>query len=318
MSTKSTNYTIPAAASPAHEIVSTRVIPYARSHVFAAWTHPGLHAQWWGPEGFTNTFHTYDVRPGGDWRFVMHGPDGTNYDNESVFDHVVAGECTVFRHVGQPEFTAVVHFTDDGDGTRIEWHMIFATAEICAALTKMVESKNEENFDRLEAVLRDNPVDSMTSRELVVLREIEAPPEVVYRVMTTRTGEWWCPRPWTTPVVEWELRAGGRSHMVMRGPDGEEHDIEGVFLEVTENERIVFTDAYQHGWRPTAQPFMTGIFELSPLPGGRTSYRACSRHWSAAKCAEHVAMGFHPGWGAVADQLIEVVADELKQSADTA
>ena len=92
--------------------------------------------------------------------------------------------------------------------------------------------------------------------------------------------------------------------------------MEGVFLEVVENRRLVFTDAYQHGWRPTTKPFMTGLFELSPTASDGTAYRAAARHWNDEAHTQHVAMGFRPGWGAVADQLVEVVTDELKSRAD--
>ena len=61
------------------EIVSTRVLDAPRELVFRAFSDPDLLARWWGPEGFTNTFHEFDLRPDGAWRFVMHGPDGTDY-----------------------------------------------------------------------------------------------------------------------------------------------------------------------------------------------------------------------------------------------
>src|SRR3546814_15958780 len=72
--------------------------------------------------------------------------------------------------------------------------------------------------------------------ELSITRFIDAPPEAVYRVWTERTGEWWCPRPWTTPVVEWDLKAGGRAFTVMRSPEGEDMPPDGIFLEVVPNE----------------------------------------------------------------------------------
>lgn len=307
-------YTPPVAASPECEIVSVRTLPFARPQVFAAWTHPELHARWWGPAGFTNSFYDYDPRPGGTWRFTMHGPDGKDYANDSVFAHVAEHECIVFKHVCAPIFTAVIHFTDADDGTRIEWHMIFEDEETCAAVKRFVGDKNEENFDRLEALLRETPADSPLFRELVVLREFPVAPEVVWRTMTRRTAEWWCPKPWTTPVVDWELRAGGRCRTVMQGPAGEQVDLTGTILEVVENQRLVFTDAIQPGWQPTAEPFMIGVFELTPTAGGGTSYRASARHWSADARNRHAAMGFHPGWGAVADQLLAVSQDEADRA----
>lgn len=314
MSTEPIAYVVPTAVSPEHEIVTTRVLPFPRPHVFAAWTHPALHARWWGPAGFTNTFYNYDVRPGGHWRFTMHGPDGTNYENHSVFEHVEDGVRLVFRHLSQPVFTVVTTLADaaDGPGTRCEFRMLFEDAKVCAAVKSYAAGKNEENFDRLEAVLRETPTDSDVFRELTVIREIEAPVEHVYRVWTTRLQDWWCPRPWTTPGAEIDFRAGGRLYLEMKAPNEPPFPLEGVILEATPNERIVFTDAYRAGWRPTPEPFMTGIFEFKAMPDGCTRYQASARHWSAEACATHQARGFRGGWGVVADQLIAVVNDDAQ------
>jgi uncharacterized protein YndB with AHSA1/START domain len=142
--------------------------------------------------------------------------------------------------------------------------------------------------------------------ELAVERIIAAPPETVWKVMTERTTEWWCPKPWTTEIVELEWRAGGRAAFVMRGPDGETSPSDGMILEVTVNRRLVFTDAFSGGWVPH-EPFMVGIFELSSHGDG-TRYRASARHWDEESMTRHEAMGFIPGWNAVADQLAELAA----------
>jgi len=141
--------------------------------------------------------------------------------------------------------------------------------------------------------------------ELSVTRLIDAPPAAVYRVWTERLTEWWCPKPWTTEIIEHDMRPGGRSAMVMHGPDGASVPMEGVFLEVTPNARIVFTDAYAAGWIPRT-PFLTGIFTFAEEEG-RTRYTAAARHWSAEDVKRHEEMGFHPGWDIVADQLQALV-----------
>ncbi|RZF64071.1 ATPase [Sphingomonas populi] len=137
--------------------------------------------------------------------------------------------------------------------------------------------------------------------DLSITRLIDAPVDRVWSIVTERLTEWWCPKPWTTEIVELDWRAGGRSAMVMHGPNGEAHAQEGVFLEVAPGERFVFTDAYAVGWVPQA-PFMTGIFDFAD-EGGKTRYTATARHWTAEAKAQHETMGFAQGWGAVADQL---------------
>ncbi len=141
--------------------------------------------------------------------------------------------------------------------------------------------------------------------ELSITRLIEASPETVYRVWTERTGEWWAPKPYTTPEVNIDLRPGGRCRMLMRAPDGTNlPDEEGVFLEVEPNRRIVFTNAFAPGWIPQ-DPFMVVIITFEP-EGSGTRYTALVRHWNEETLKQHEAMGFHEGWGIVAGQLADL------------
>ncbi len=138
--------------------------------------------------------------------------------------------------------------------------------------------------------------------ELSVSRYIAAPPATVWHVMTERQAEWWCPLPWRAEIIEQNWRAGGRSAMVMKGPEGEEHPHDGVFLEVTPGVRFVTTDGLRAGWLP-AENFMIGCWEIAPECDG-TRYTAWSRHWDEASAKRHEEMGFADGWGVCADQLV--------------
>ena len=144
--------------------------------------------------------------------------------------------------------------------------------------------------------------------ELAVERYIDAAPETVFKVWTERLEEWWAPRPWTTRVVEQDLRPGGRSALVMTGPDGEAPPMEGVFLEVTPNQSIVVTNAFSAGWIPQT-PFMVAFFTFAP-EGRGTRYRAGARHWTEADHKQHEAMGFIDGWTVVAGQLAALAEAE--------
>jgi len=116
-------------------IVGTRVFDAPRALVFSAWTDPKHLAQWWGPNGFTTTTHAFDFRPGGVWRFVMHGPDGRDYQNRITFDEIVPPERIAYRHGGgddvEPvQFSQTVTFQDLGNGqTLLTWHGTFPSAE---------------------------------------------------------------------------------------------------------------------------------------------------------------------------------------------
>ena len=155
--------------------------------------------------------------------------------------------------------------------------------------------------------------------ELSVTRFIEAPPETVYRVYSERTEEWWAPKPWKTRILAFELRPGGRFDFEMEGPEGERHPGEGVILEAVPGERIVATNAFAAGWRPRTSmdsdcdfPSVT-IVTFEP-EGSGTRYTARVRHWSEAAVKAHEAMGFEPGWNAVAAQLAELAEAEAHES----
>jgi uncharacterized protein YndB with AHSA1/START domain len=149
-----------------------------------------------------------------------------------------------------------------------------------------------------------------SDRELVLTRIIDAPREKLFRAWTDPEllKQWFAPLPYTTPHAEMDVRPGGSSLIVMRGPDGNEFPNRGVYLEVVENERIVTTDAYTKAWEPSEKPFMTLILTFEEDVGGKTRYTARVRHWTVADREMHEKMGFHEGWGQCADQLAALVA----------
>lgn len=153
---------------------------------------------------------------------------------------------------------------------------------------------------------------SLSSRELVLNRLIDAPYEAVYKAWTTPEllKQWFAPLPYTTPRAEMDVRAGGANLIVMCGPDGTEMPNRGVYLEVVPNEKLVFTDAYVKAWEPSEKPFMTVTLTFENV-GGKTNYTARVLHWSVADKEMHEKMGFHQGWGLCTDQL-EALAKKVK------
>jgi uncharacterized protein YndB with AHSA1/START domain len=118
--------------SDPRSIVGVREFDAPRDLVFSAWTDPQHLAQWWGPNGFTTTTMSFDLRPGGVWRFVMHGPDGRDYQNRITFEEVAPPERVVYRHGGDDvepvQFRTTVTFEDLGGPTRITWRGDFPSA----------------------------------------------------------------------------------------------------------------------------------------------------------------------------------------------
>lgn len=148
-------------------------------------------------------------------------------------------------------------------------------------------------------------------RELVITRLIDAPQRKVFQAWAdpTRLKQWFAPLPWTTSVVELDVRTGGASRIVMRDPEGREFPNQGVYLEVVENERLVFTDAYTKAWEPSEKPFMTIVLTFED-EGAKARYTARVLHWTIADREAHEKMGFHQGWSQCADQLTALVSKD--------
>lgn len=137
---------------------TSREIPAAVEQVFAAF-QPERLARWWGPAGFTNTFDLCELRPGGRWSYVMRGPDGRRYKNESVFAELEPPTKVVVRHVSEPKYLLTITLAPSTGGTRVAWSQVFERPEVGERLARIVGPANEQNLDRLAAeVLGTRPI----------------------------------------------------------------------------------------------------------------------------------------------------------------
>ena len=137
------------------ELLITRLLNAPRELVWEVWTNPEHISQWWGPKDFTNTIDKMDVKPGGEWNLVMHGPDGTDYKNKSIFKEVVEPERIVYEHISGPKFLATINFIEKGNQTEIVWHMLFETAEQFEQVVKTFKADEglRQNIDKLSTYL---------------------------------------------------------------------------------------------------------------------------------------------------------------------
>jgi uncharacterized protein YndB with AHSA1/START domain len=128
---------------------SSREIPATQEDVFSAFSNPTRLARWWGPAGFTNTFKTCEFKPGGSWSFTMHGPDGKNYPNESVFNEIQVPSKIVIDHICEPKFQLTITLAPSAKGTTLSWLQEFEDAEFAKKLESFLQTANEQNLDRL-------------------------------------------------------------------------------------------------------------------------------------------------------------------------
>lgn len=132
---------------------TSRKFNFAPEFIYAAIANPERLARWWGPSGFTNSFIQFEFQPGGKWSFVMHGPDGTNYPNESEFQEIIPNEKVVIRHVCEPFFTLTIQITGTENGSILHWTQDFDSEEVAQMVSSIVIPANEQNLDRLAAEL---------------------------------------------------------------------------------------------------------------------------------------------------------------------
>ncbi len=154
----------PEAATADRELTVTRLLSAPRSLVFSVWTDPDRVTHWWGPNGFSVTVHSFDLRPGGVWSYTMHGPDGTDYPNrvQFIYREIVKPERLRYMHGRSEEepdvFRVTVTFDEEEEGkkTRVTLHSIFPTAEGLQQAGRFgaVEGGNQ-TLSRLEKLLEN-------------------------------------------------------------------------------------------------------------------------------------------------------------------
>lgn len=146
------------------------------------------------------------------------------------------------------------------------------------------------------------------SHTLSITRTIDATRAAVWRCWTEPEllKQWFCPKPWSVPEADFDLRPGGRMNCLMAGPAGERVETIGCWLEIDPPVSLTFTDAFSEGFVPRPNPFMTGFVHLSDHPDGGTQMVWGARHASAEDRKRHLEMGFEAGWAAAAQQLEDV------------
>lgn len=270
-------------------IAATRVLDAPRDVVWRMWTEPDQIAQWWGPNGFENSIDSMDVRPGGEWKFVMHGPDGRDYLNRIRYLKVVKPEQIVYDHVTGPSFRTTVIFTDLGGKTKISMRALFPTKAVRDRTVREygAEEGMQQTLGRLVDRLANLGPSPNEPTEVVLTRVFNAPRERVWRAWTEseQVKKWWGPKDFTAPHIEIDLRVGGAYTFSMkgRGLDGKdmEHWVVGTYQEIVPYERIVarMSFADEHGqpvpasyyhmpgdWPP--EVLLTVVFE--DLEAGKT------------------------------------------------
>lgn len=225
------------------ELAISRVFNAPRELVWKVWTSPEHIKNWWGPNGFTNTIFKMDVVPGGEWDFIMHGPDGKDYKNRSIYKEVVKYEKLVYDHVSGPKFQFTVTFAEQGKKTLLTIQMLFETQEFRDQVIKQYGAAEglKQNMYKLDAYI----LKISSEKELTITRLFDAPRDVVFKAWLEREQlvKWWGPGDFTNPVCDIDAKPGGKVYIDMKGPDGTVYPMDGEFHEIVPSQKIVFTTA---------------------------------------------------------------------------
>ena len=328
-------------AAADHEIVLTRSVAAPRAVVWGAWTDPEQLPRRWGPLGFTTETHRIDVRPGGEWRYVMRGPDARKYENLIRYVEVVEHERLRYVHLGGEglegvRFDVTVTLEDDGhadDRTCVTLRKTFASREARDATIREYNALEggTQCLGRLAeyAERRGGTPAPLDPADLpfVATRVFAAPRDVVWRAWTERAQlmRWFGPAGCTIPHLELDLRPGGRCHYAMRMPDGRVMWGKWTCREIVPLERLVLVQSFsdEHGG-VTRHPLSADwpLETLSTITfadhAGKGGGTALILRWSPMNPTEAERRAFDAGrtgmtqgWGGTFAQLDRYVAELL-------
>lgn len=295
------------------ELLITRVIKAPRHLVFQAFTDPRHLPQWWGPDGFTTTTRAIDVRPGGTWRFIMHGPNGMDFENRIVYREIAAPERLVYDHDSGIDddpagFHVTVTFDVEGAHTRVTMRSRFRSA----ARVETVKSFGAVELGQQTLAHLEAQVEALRAGEgeldLVVTRLIHAARERVWQAWThaDELATFWGPRSATMLACELDARPGGALTITSRDAEGEENTYNGFIAELAAPERLAHTDTLNPDGTPSPEAFLLATITLE-AQGDRTLVTARAHHYTAANRDLHAELGFYAGWGEMLERLDEVL-----------
>jgi uncharacterized protein YndB with AHSA1/START domain len=243
---------MPATSNP-NEIRITRVYDAPVQAVWDAWTDPAQAAQWWGPRGFTLTTHAKDLRPGGTWRYTMHGPDGVDYPNVTKYLEVERHAKLVYDHGGNddrdPMFRVTVRFSENRGKTRMEMSMTLPTAEAAQEARKFIKKAGgDSTWDRLAEYLEK---ESTGKEQFVINRTFDAPLDLMFEMWTDpkHFSQWLPPTGFKMEFITADIKPGGSTFYSMFNNAGMKMYGRASYLEIQPPDRVVYTQQFcdEHG-----------------------------------------------------------------------
>lgn len=270
------------ANSKPNEIALTRIYDAPVEAVWDAWTDPDQMALWWGPRGFTLTTHSKDLRPGGHWTYTMHGPDGTDYPNKTIYHEVEEHVKLVYDHGGNddhpPLFRVTVLFSEIEGRTKMDMTMALETQEAAEQTREFIKKANGySTWDRLAEYLAK---ESSGKEQFVINRSFDVPLELMFEMWTNpeRIAQWLAPTGFTMEFLQSKSPAEGSTFYFMTNGNGVDFYGKKRILEMRKPDRVVYTQQFcdkdenisRHPLAPTWPETMLTAVELSAEGQNRT------------------------------------------------
>lgn len=272
-----------AAKNKSNEIKITQIYDAPVKTVWEAWTDPEQVAQWWGPRGFTLTTHSKDLKPGGHWAYTMHGPDGTDYPNKTIYYEVDQYARLVYDHGGNddrpPLFRVTVIFNElKGNKTKMEMTMTLPSPEAAEETQKFIKKAGgNSTWDRLAEYLEK---ESSGKEKFVINRSFDIPLELMFKMWTEpkHLSKWLPPIGFEMEFLRAEIKPGGSSMYFMSNNQGLKMYGRAQYLEVSSPNRIVYTQQFcdekenlsRHPLAPTWPATMLTVVTFSEEGPDRT------------------------------------------------
>jgi uncharacterized protein YndB with AHSA1/START domain len=269
------------AKNKSNEIRITRIFDAPVHAVWDAWTDPRQVAQWWGPRGFTLTTHSKDLKPGGSWSYTMHGPDGVDYPNKTLYLEVEKYSKLVYDHGGNddrpPLFRVTVFFSEAEGKTRMEMSMTLPTPEAAEETRKFIKKAGgDSTWDRLAEYLEK---ESSGKDEFVINRSFDAPIEVMFEMWTNprHFSQWLAPTGFQMEFIKSDIKPGGNTLYFMTGGDVKFYG-RAEYLKIEKPGHIVYTQQFcdenekvsRHPMAPTWPETMLTTVRLTEEGADRT------------------------------------------------
>ncbi|PIS10771.1 MAG: hypothetical protein COT73_07600 [Bdellovibrio sp. CG10_big_fil_rev_8_21_14_0_10_47_8] len=227
-----------------NEIYLNRIFNAPVKTVWDAWTDPKQVGKWWGPRGYTITTHSMNVKTGGTWSYIMHGPNGEEHHNKTIFLEVEKYSRMVYDHGGNddrpPVFRVTVNFSESAGKTKMEMTMALPTAEAATEIKKFIKkASGDSTWDRLAEYLSPND-------RFFINRSFDAPLEKMFQVWTdpTHLSLWLPPSGFTMQFLRADIKVGGSTFYCMTGEPGTKMYGKATYKEIIKPNRIVYTQVF--------------------------------------------------------------------------